>query len=299
MIDIHSHIGNYEYFPTYFIDGIVDSMFYNLNPNEQTVEYRDILERMAKKMLSDKEGRKQLRQAEKAGITKSVLLIIDYFYDEEDSIEKIEKIHEQHKAIRDSAPDKWCVFAGIDPRRKKGMDLLEKSIEEYNFSGLKLYPPCGFELDDKELFPYYDYCQQHDIPVLTHTGPSLGNMRLTHRLEESVLKVVNNFKDLKMILAHAGILYNDEALRLGKYDNIYVDISGFEKEIKNKGLIEYKFKRLFSSIPEKVLFGTDWPLFNFNTSQEDWIKQIQSLSILSDNEKELLFEKNAQIAFGL
>lgn len=293
MIDIHSHLGNYEYFPKYFIDGIVDSMFYNLRKEEQNLAYRRVIERVAKLMLSDNEGKKQLEQAKEAGITKSVLLIVDFLYDKSDDMKFIEKIHSDHRAVLEKKPDKWSVFAGIDPRRKNGMDLLEKSIKEYNFSGLKLYPPCGFELDDKQVFPYYEFCQKNEIPVLTHTGPSLGNMKISNRLVESVENVVKEFKSLNLILAHAGILYHNDAIELSKHEHLYVDISGFEKEINNIELLEYKFKRLFSNMPERVLFGTDWPLFNFSIKQKDWIRRLESLRALTDKEKEMLFEKNA------
>lgn len=300
MIDIHSHLGNWEYFPKFFINGIVDSMFAKLEKEEQTPDTKAIIEHMAKSMLSDKTGKKQLRQAEKAGIDKSVLLIVDFFYDEknEDS-SLIEQINKEHYELQKENADNFIVFSGVDPRRKKGMQILEQSVSEYGFKGLKLYPPCGFELDDKELDEYYSFCQEKGIPVLAHTGPSLGSMKITSRLNQSVQNVVAKFHNLKLILAHAGILYIDDAIELGRYDNVYVDISGFQKELQNTEEANQKFVRLFEQIPEKVLFGTDWPLFNFNTPQNDWVNKLEQLAGLTAYRKELLFEKNAKEILNL
>ena len=161
MIDIHSHLANCDYFPQYFIDGIVDSMLEKLQKNEQTPETRGIIESMARAMLSDCNGKKQLRQAEKAGIDKSVLLIVDFFYDEKnDDSSFLEKIHNEHYELYKNNQDKFIVFSGVDPRRKNGMQILERSITDLGFQGLKLYPPCGFELDDKVLDEYYSFCQE-------------------------------------------------------------------------------------------------------------------------------------------
>lgn len=300
MIDIHSHLANCDYFPKFFIDGIVDSMFEKLQQEEQTSDTRGIIENMAKSMLSDNEGKKQIRQAEKAGINKSVLLIVDFFYDEKNEDSSfLERIHKEHYELHKENADKFIVFSGVDPRRKNGMQILENSVTEYGFKGLKLYPPCGFELDDKVLDEYYSFCQEKGIPVLTHTGPSLGSMKNTKRLNHSVKNVVAKFKNLKLILAHAGILYIDDAIELGNYDNVYVDISGFQKELHNTEEVNRKFLSLFDHIPKKVLFGTDWPLFNFNTPQHNWVNRLEQFKGITDYKKELLFEKNAKDILNL
>lgn len=299
MIDIHTHLAVYDFFPKFFIDGIIDSILYNMNHEDQTPKNRAAIELVAQRILSDLDGQKQLKQQEKAGIEKSVLLIIDFFYNEEDGQGLLENIMEAHSRVQKANPDKFIVFTGIDPRRKQGMDLLEKSVEIYKFRGLKLYPPCGFELDDKKLFSYYDYCQKKDIPVLAHTGPSLGNMRISYRLTESIERVVKNFPKLKLILAHAGVRQYEDAISLGKYENVYVDISGFQKEIHDKENIEYKFQQLLSQIPEKILLGTDWPLFNLNTSQSKWIGYLDDLKSINSTQKELLCKKNAEAVLGV
>ena len=124
-------------------------------------------------------------------------------------------------------------------------------------------------------------------------------MKNTRRLRTSVHNVVSKFKDLKLILAHAGVLYIDDAIELGKYENVYVDISGFQKEIWNEEEVNHKMIRLFEQIPHKILFGTDWPLFHFNTPQQNWIKKLEQLSGITSTQKDLLFEKNAVDVLGL
>lgn len=62
-------------------------------------------------------------------------------------------------------------FIHIDPRRPECFDLFRQSVEEWGFEGLKIYPPIGYFPHDERLYPIYDYCQEHSLPVITHCSP--------------------------------------------------------------------------------------------------------------------------------
>lgn len=247
MIDIHTHIGFYEFFPEFFIQGIAQSLFKSLPDSEQNDAGQHLLNRLVKASLSDKNGAHLIKQAEQAGIKQSVVLIVDFFYqkNDENSLSKIELIHSLHNSIQMEYPEKVVVFSGIDPRRgQNGLALLEKSFQEYGFKGLKLYPPCGFEIDDSCVFDYYQVCSDYNVPVLIHTGPSENTMCVSRNFPASIKKAASQFPKLTFILAHAGILYFEDGFRLAKkYSNIYVDISGFQKELNRKGYIKNKIRK--------------------------------------------------------
>ncbi len=295
MIDIHAHISSDKLFPKEFINGITDSLIAVLPTEEKNASILNLLNRITLNMLSDHDCSKLIKQADNAGITKTVLLIIDFFYNPVDQDSSyIEWVHKFHYDILKSQPEKFIVFSGIDPRRgKKGLDLLEKAIKDYGFKGLKLYPPCGFELDDKELYPFYELCGYYKIPVLIHTGPSLSYMKTPINYPDSILKATEEFKEVNFILGHAGILYFDEGIEIAqKRKNLFLDISGFQKELSQLEQLNKKFTQLFEKVPEKVLFGSDWPLFHMNTTQANIVFRLKQLSIMTDKNQELLFIKN-------
>ncbi|MFK5855036.1 MAG: amidohydrolase family protein [Bacteroidota bacterium] len=62
-------------------------------------------------------------------------------------------------------------FIHVDPRRKGIFDLLKKSVEEWGFKGVKLYPPLGYFPYDERLYPIYDYCQKNNLSVISHCSP--------------------------------------------------------------------------------------------------------------------------------
>jgi uncharacterized protein len=62
-------------------------------------------------------------------------------------------------------------FIHIDPRREGFMELLKKSVEEWGFKGVKIYPPLGIFPYDERLYPVYEYCENHKLPVISHCSP--------------------------------------------------------------------------------------------------------------------------------
>jgi len=271
-------------------------LFSELPREDQTASSRSVLANVVKHALNDRHATKLVRQATKAGVEKSVLLVVDFEYgtNSESELEHLDWIHKYHAEVASRHSDKLLVFAGIDPRRgRKGLELFEKCISGYGCRGLKLYPPCGFEIDSPELFPYYDLCMSRGLPVLTHTGPSVPGMHLPSDYPESVLRVAREFRELVLILAHAGILYIDSALDVARCTaNVYLDISGFQKE--SRDVLEGKLAKLVTEIPERILYGSDWPLFNFGVTQDHWISVLSEMRCLNDQNRELLYWKNAQ-----
>lgn len=62
-------------------------------------------------------------------------------------------------------------FIHVDPRREGVLDLLKECVEDWNFKGVKLYPPLGYFPYDPDLDPIYEYCQEKNLPLLTHCSP--------------------------------------------------------------------------------------------------------------------------------
>ncbi len=93
----------------------------------------------------------------------------------------------------------------------------------------------------------------------------------------------------------------DCAAVVAKNKNVYVDLSGYfseykpiskeEKEDFVKQLAEFK---MFVGDFKKCLFGTDWPIY----SQKEYLDAVRAL-ILTEEEKDLVFSKNAEGLFNI
>lgn len=102
-------------------------------------------------------------------------------------------------------------FIHIDPRREGAVALLKHYVENHGFKGVKLYPPIGYYPYDKRLDPVYEYCQEKNLPVMTHCSPYgpvffKGKKRSLRALVEDSITPVNtrrkSKKELCKIFVH-------------------------------------------------------------------------------------------------
>lgn len=303
IIDVHTHISYKDYFSDYFIDGIRENIVGQIEKKNGVKISLSIVSRLINGTLSDHDCQKLIEQMNDANIDKSVLLPIDLFYKDNTAkeIEMLDRIHEEYYKVYLKNKDRFIIFAGIDPRRReKGTELFRKCIEEYHVSGLKLYPPCGFRMNCKELDPYYELCGQNELPVLCHCGVSLDSMYYDKEFSNSIHDVANRYKNVRFILGHAAYLDISEMIPLAeKYDNVYLEVSGFQKDLNNMELLKKKSEEIFSRVPSKILFGTDWPMFNTVGTQCSWVDFFKDILNVNKAELDMLFYKNAQSIFKI
>ncbi|WP_297425313.1 amidohydrolase family protein [Clostridium sp.] len=301
IIDMHGHIAYHKLYPSEFLACLVKNIQLPNVGKLDTKIKNMFIENILKNSLNDMDCEKLIEQMNDAGIGKSVILILDLGYELGEAEMSIEQIHEFHYKILKANPDKFIIFSGIDPRRgKSGLDIFEKSIKEYRFSGLKLYPPCGYKLDDSILYPYYEICNQNKLPILIHTGNSFEILRNESIDIEAIRKISKIYSEAKFILAHAGVKEQETGIMLAKErENVYLDISSFQTEVDDENKLNNKLNILFNNIPNKILFGTDWPMFSFSGSQKKWVDYLTNNKITTDLNLEKLFYKNAKEVLNL
>ncbi|MTI25704.1 amidohydrolase family protein [Fulvivirga kasyanovii] len=294
IVDIHTHLAYHKIFPERFIEEVSAKL---LTDNIQ--QNRFVLQ-LVKNSLKDMDGESFIKKMDESGIDKSVLLIADFGYFLGEPEFTLEQMYALHYEVKKKFPDRIFVFSGVDPRRGQAyIDLFKDSITKYSFDGLKLYPPCGFELDDSCVYPLYDICKQYNIPVLTHTGPSLNSMRTEEKYPQSILNVSREYPDINFILAHAGARCIEQTIdTIKKRDNIYCDISTFQATMTQDEM-EVNFRKMMDSCPDNLLFGTDFPMFIMSTSQKQLVNSVKSLKKITDKEKEKLLCLNAQRILGI
>ncbi len=252
IIDIHTHIAYHRLYPEKFLEGV-------LGGSGQLSDIQKKQVSLIKATLRDQYCEKMLVKMDKSGISKSILLIID----DNDCLgeveEGIEERYLRHYEILKKYPTRFEVFAGFHPARKNGMSILKKGIEEYGFSGIKLYPPYGFAMNDERLKECYAYANSKKIPVLIHTGYSIDSLENEYAEPALIRNIAPEYPNVNFILAHAGFKLDDLVVReLLQIENVYADLSGFLTG--SKEALKLVFQEPYNS---KILFGSDWPIANF------------------------------------
>jgi predicted TIM-barrel fold metal-dependent hydrolase len=226
--------------PEYLADGILDS-------------------------LTDTTGENLIATMDAAGIDRSCVFALDYGLcagEPEVSME------EQNRLISEAVrrcPDRLIAFFTVDPRRREGLDLFKRAVEDWGMRGLKLHPP------------YYEQCREYGIPVLFHTGSQPAPMKWRFAQPIYIDDVAADFPELPIIMAHvAGQMWEEALMVASVKPNVYFDVSGWQAPSLS-GLD--KFYRMLRSVldevgPWRVFFGSDGPYYNGLFPLEQWVKAL-------------------------
>ncbi|MCK5152218.1 MAG: amidohydrolase, partial [Candidatus Thorarchaeota archaeon] len=224
-----------------------------------------------------------LKQAmTKAGIERAIILPIDSGLNQEMPLTLTEKTDWHVDEIE--GEDSLYTFVGIDPRRgEEGIAELERAVTEKGCIGWKMYPPNGFYPDDDEYYPLYEKAAELGIPVLLHQGFTSRYKHVKYARPVFVDKVAADFPKLKIILAHVGAPWVDETLMVAaKNPNVYVDVSGWQMFAARTPIKLYQMivdAKSFRVFPNRMLWGSDFPLFEHMMELVDWVDFFANLEI--------------------
>jgi len=183
------------------------------------------------------------------------------------------------------------------------INMIENDIKKGIFKAIKLYP--GYEFfypNQQECIPIYELAKRNNIPVLFHTGDTWGsNTRIKYAHPLNVDDVAVSFPELKFVICHLGNPWIIDAVEiLYKNENVYADLSGFivgkgDKTYKKycEGRIKTIMEGIYydRSIVDKLLFGTDYPLTNYDF----YIKFISRLDLSKKEFNKIFFENAAKL----
>ena len=181
-------------------------------------------------------------------------------------------------------------FTGLGTLHPESENL-EAEVDEIiglGLKGVKLHPDIQkFKIDDPRMHKIYELCEGR-LPILLHTGDS----RFDYSNPNRVKPVLDRYKNLTVIGAHlGGWSVWDEAVKvLPQYENFYVDCSSSFYTLPAE-----KAKELIMAYgTKKVLFGTDYPMW-------DMQKEIESFMNLdlTEEEREDILCNNACRMFGI
>lgn len=173
--------------------------------------------------------------------------------------------------------------------------------KDRGFRGLKITRPRK-DYDADCYMPFYEEAERQNMSILFHTGMILTTCFdkeddvSSNRMRPMQLdRVARRCPALKMVIAHMGYPWFDEAATMVRYhDNVFVDFTGSAYGWRNR-LSPADFQKLmfWKDAFRKVVFGTDVSFSEMEESLQDQ-RQLFRLLNLDDETQELIFHKNAE-----
>ncbi len=175
-------------------------------------------------------------------------------------------------------------FTGLGTLHPDSVDI-EAEVDEIislGLKGVKLHPDIQqVRIDDDRMLKIYEACVGK-LPILMHTGDYRYDFSNPNRM----LPVLEKYPDLTVIGAHFGgwSVWEEATKKLSKYKNFYVDCSSSLYAITPE-----KAKELILAYgTDRVLFGTDYPLWEIETEIDRFMK-----IDLTEKQREDIFFNNA------
>ncbi|HRZ95519.1 MAG TPA: amidohydrolase family protein [Candidatus Moranbacteria bacterium] len=190
----------------------------------------------------------------------------------------------------------------IIQRRSGEAEKYKRLLEDKKIKGLKFFPGHDpYYPTDERCLPYYELCEKLDVPVLFHTGENSGDSECAKWNDPKyIIEVARRYPKLKVIITHYYWPKLEYCYEITKdVPNIYFEIAALadEEVIGKSGGIEKIreiLKKTIADRPDKILFGTDWPMCKI----EDHIELVKSLSLEKEIE-EKIFSVNAEKIYKL
>lgn len=174
------------------------------------------------------------------------------------------------KVFRAKVDKKIALCAALVPGIKSSD--IEKGLRDQTYQCLKVYlayiPKWA---SDAFYVPYYKMAEKYQVPVVFHTGDPIDKMaKVKYADPLTVDEIAVTYPKVKFVLAHLGNPWFDSAAEVVyKNDNVYADTSalmiGDISKANPESIEELMIKPvhwffLYVENPQKLMFGTDWPL---------------------------------------
>ena len=179
-------------------------------------------------------------------------------------------------------PEQVIAFGTVHPAYENWENELAR-IKAAGIRGIKLHPDFqSFWLDDPRLLPIFEAAQKDfvfEIHIGDRTTPD-KNPSCPYKLAS----IMRQFPDMRVIAAHfGGYRMWSHALEVfsgSTFENLWFDTSS-TTPFATPELAH----RLLNTFPrERILFGTDWPLYD----PVEELQRLQTLGGLSDSEMEVI-----------
>lgn len=222
-----------------------------------------------------------LKNAEAAGVVHHIVFSVATTPHQVNSINRF---------ISDCVKNSNGIFTGLGTLHPDSVNQ-EKDFENLlslGLKGVKLHPDFQkIPLDDERCMEIYKLCSKR-LPVLLHTG----DYRFDYSNPDRMKRVLEKFPECTFIGAHFGgwSVWDKAVEELSSYENFYVDTSSSLSDIST----ETAARLIEAYTPDRVLFGTDYPL---GDSRKEVVLLKKAVACSESRKK--IFQVNAEKLFNI
>lgn len=190
-------------------------------------------------------------------------------------------------------PDRFKGLAGINPHDgMEGVRRLETAVEDYGFVGANI-DAYGFDvpLNHRKFYPFYTKCAELGVPVVMQVGHSAIPTPNKHGKPILLDDIAIDFPELDLVGSHTGWPWTEELVaHAWVHPNVYIGTAAYAPQYWDESLVNF----MRSHGRDKVLWGTDYPVVDFDQS----LGQLEEFELSDEVESKVLAE-NAESIFDL
>ena len=178
-------------------------------------------------------------------------------------------------------------FTGLGTLHPDSENLAEEvdEILSLGLKGVKLHPDIQkFQIDDARMDKIYELCEGR-LPILMHTG----DYRFDFSNPNRMMPVLEKYPELTVIGAHFGgwSVWDEATETLSKYKNFLVDCSS-----SFYAMTPEKAKELIMAYgTDRVLFGTDYPMWDIETELERFMR----IDLTEEQREDIFYNNTAKL----
>lgn len=243
--------------------------------------------------MSEVDAEMLISSMDVAGVDKSVILPLDFGRIEEPRV-GIEMYNEWVFESCLTYEDRLIPFIGIDPMRgERALDIVEKMVKKFDAKGVKIYPGTGFRPDDDSVREFWQLIDGLNLVVVSHAGASWGPLDENFNHPIYFWNVLERFPSIKIIIAHLGGKWRFETYEMAKeFKNVYADCSALQGWLPSQSEVAIsRLKEAASIMPDRLIFGSDWPLFDMSYPYSQWVRFVIEKGWASEEIKERVLGK--------
>ena len=197
-----------------------------------------------------------LRRMDRYGVEMALLVPNNdqylYFQDADETNRFLGEVVRNH-------PDRFRAFADVTASGAYFIEqtplILERAVEEYGLSGLKLHPTnLHMDADDLRLVPVLRKAAELGVPVMFHANPCRLGFH-DNCAPDRINRMIQIFPDLDVITAHLGGMKWQDAVS----GCTWVDMSYILPKLVQLYGMEPAGRILRAFGPDRLIFGTDFP----------------------------------------